>query len=271
MAIRIWHQSYTDLSELPGYKKMLSDHAARVTGPDTTVDVHGVAPGTFPEGTAPVDVIAYNWANQLVIMQVIENALRAEREGYDAMAISCFVDPGLEEARSLVDIPIVSSCETSLLVASSMGRAFGLLTLDDVMVKEVGRLVSAYGYQDRVTAIAPLDPPMDEFEVDRAFAGSLEFVQSFARQAEVLIAGGADLIIPAEGVLNIALVRNEVKEIAGTPVLDAYGALLGFAEMLVQLRRRTGLQVARRGAYARPPQALLQNLRKHAVGILAET
>jgi Asp/Glu/hydantoin racemase len=266
MTMRIWHQSYTDLSELPGYRNMLTEHAKRVCSPGTQVDVHGVAPGTFPEGLSPVDVIAFNWPNQLVAGQIVENAMRAEKEGYDAMAISCFVDPGLEEVRSLVDIPVVSACETALLVSSAVGRAFGLLTLDDTMVHEVGKLVYRYGYQERVTEIVPLDPPLNEYHVEKAFAGSQEFVDDFTRQARQLVANGADLIIPAENVLNICLVRNGVKDVEGTPVLDAYGALLGFAEMMVLLRERTGLQVTRTGAYAQPPRQLVEHLRKIGAG-----
>ena len=38
--------------------------------------------------------------------QVCEAALVATREGYDAMALGCFFDPGLQAARSLTDMPI---------------------------------------------------------------------------------------------------------------------------------------------------------------------
>src|SRR5690606_5915420 len=109
--------------------------------PDTTVDLHGVRPGTYPDGMPPVEMVRYRWAHHLAFVQIVENIMAAEREGYDAVAISCFVDPGLEEARSVVDIPVVSSLETALLVSSTIGRAFGLLTLDDAMATTLGELV----------------------------------------------------------------------------------------------------------------------------------
>ena len=268
MAIRIWHQSYTDLTRLPGYAAMLQEHALRICGPETVVDLHGVTPGTYPEGMAPIEMVGYAYANHLVFIQIVENAIRAEREGYDAMAISCFVDPGLEIARSMVDIPVVSSCEAALLVSATIGRSPGLLTLDEIMAKEVRRLVAHYGYGDRVLEVAPMDPPLNEFQLDRAFAGSQEFVQEFTRQANHLIDRGADVIIPAEGVLNTVLVRNSVRSIGGTPVLDSYGSLLAFAEMLVQLRRRSGLATSRTGAYAGTPHALADNLGRVTFGAL---
>src|SRR5918999_3426581 len=133
MAIRIWHQSLTDLTLLPGYAAMLQEHAGRVCSPDTTVELHGLTPGTYPPGMPPIDMVRYRWAHHLAFVQVVENCIRAEREGYDAVAISCFVDPGLEEARSVVDIPVVSSLETALLVGSATARSFGLMAIAEPM------------------------------------------------------------------------------------------------------------------------------------------
>lgn len=264
-AIRIWHQSYTDLSALPGYRAMLAEHARAVCGPDTVVDLHGLRPGTYPDGMPPIDMVAWRYPQRLADIQVVENIVTAERQGYDAVAVSCFLDPGLEEARSMVSIPVVSSCETALLVASAVARSFGLITLSEAMAAHLRRLADDYGFRDRVKVIAALDPPMNEHEVDAAFAGSPAFVERFSRQASVLLGQGVDIIIPAEGVLNIALVRNQVRAITTAPVLDSYGSLLAFAEMMVQLRRRSGLQTSRRGAYASPPSGLVPNLH----GILA--
>jgi Asp/Glu/hydantoin racemase len=213
-------------------------------------------------------MVGYNWPNHLIFIQIVENAIRAEREGYDAVAISCFLEPGLEAARSVVDIPVVSSCETALLISSAIGRAFGFLTLDEIIARELRELIRRYSYQDRVIIIAAMDPPITEHQLDKAFTGSPEFVKEFSLQADRLITAGADLIIPAEGVLNTALVRNEVHKIDRTPVLDSYGSLLAFAEMLVKLRRCSNLSVARGGAYARAPQGFVDNLRKITVKYL---
>jgi allantoin racemase len=270
MTIRIWHQSFTDLERLPGYAGMLSDHARRIGAPDTTVDLHGVRPDTYPEGVAPVELVAFAPVLEMINVQIVENCVRAEQQGYDAVAISCFLDPGLEMARSLVDIPVVSSCETALLVAAAVGRRFGLITLDDAMVRMVSRLVADYGCRERVACVIPLDPPLTEFDLDKAFQGSPELAERFVHEAGRLVARGVDVVIPAEGVLNTVLVRNQVREVDGVPVLDSYGALLGFAEMLVQLRRRSGLGVGRAGRYARPPTSVVRHLREVTARTLLE-
>jgi allantoin racemase len=264
--MRIWHQSYTDLTRLPGYAGMLAEHAKALSSPDTVVDLHGLRPGTYPEGMPPVAMVGYSYATHLADLQVIENIITAEREGYDAVAISCFLDPGLEVARSMVDIPVVSSCETSLLISSMLGHSFGFLTLDETMAGFLRKLVVRHGFGDRVKMVAAMDPPIDEHELDSAFAGSPAFVARFSAQAERMVAQGADVVIPAEGVLNVALVRNGVRAVAGAPVLDSYGSLIALAETMVRLRRISGLGVSRAGEYAKPPAAVMPALR----GIVAD-
>jgi len=261
MAIRIWLQSKTDLSKLPGYVSILTDHARRICAPDTVVDLHGVASGTFPPGTAPNEAARYNWLGELSSMQIVENIIRAEREGYDAVAMSCFGDPAIHEARSLVDIPVIGSFESSFKVATTVGQSLGVLTLNEAGVRRASQRIRQFGFQDQVAAVMAMDPPINEFELDAAFKGSPTFEKLFAVQVERLVAAGADMIIPAEGVINTLLVRNNIREINGIPIMDSYGSVLAYAEMLVNLRRKSGLAVARRGVYARPPAPLLNHIR----------
>jgi allantoin racemase len=266
--VRIWHQSMTDLTRLPGYSGMLREHALRVGDGELRVDLHGLDARTYADGVPPVAMCGYPWFQHLADVQIVENAMAAERAGYDAVAISCFVDPGLELARSVVDIPVVSSCETSLIVASAVGRSFGLITLDRAMVRILTTLVRSYGYADRVVFLSAFDPPVDEFELDGAFKGSRALIDRFTELARRAIAAGADVIIPAEGVLNTVLVRNGVRDIDGTPVLDSYGSLLRFAHLLARMRELTGLRTGRSGAYARPSPQIVDGIGRLTSDIL---
>ena len=54
--------------------------------------------------------------------------MNAERNGYDAFIIGCYLDTGLQRARSLVDIPALGVTETSMLVACTLGRKFSMAT-----------------------------------------------------------------------------------------------------------------------------------------------
>ncbi|ALV39979.1 hypothetical protein AU252_01360 [Pseudarthrobacter sulfonivorans] len=262
MTIRIWHQSYTDLTALPGYAQMLAEHAARICGPDVDVVLHGVDPGTYPKGFMAVDVGGFEMVRTLIDQQIVRNCMRAEEQGFDAVAISCFVDPGLDLARSLVDIPVVSSCQTSLLVSATMGTRFGMIGLDRNMADILTGLVDRYGFRDKVVRIASPEPPLRENELDAAFADPAHILDRLTQEIAKLIAEGADVIIPAEGVLNTLLVHGGVQRVQDVPVLDSYGALLSYALMLVQLQETSGLRAGRTGHYARPPAGLVRHVQR---------
>ena len=45
--MKIWHQSFTVLSDLGPYSDALKAHFKRVARPDTEIVMHGMSPGTF--------------------------------------------------------------------------------------------------------------------------------------------------------------------------------------------------------------------------------
>lgn len=265
--IRIWHQSMTTLDEVPGYGTLLATQGARVCAPDTEIALHGLRDGTHPPGVAPIQSAAYAWLHDLNALQIVENVIAAQAEGFDAVAMSCFGDPKLDICRSLVDIPVLSAFETSLLIASTAGRAFGFLVPTESAVRATCRRIAHYGFEHRVAAVLACDPPLTEFELAAGFAGDDALVARLVAQCRRLVAAGADLVIPAEGVLNAVLVAHRVTAVDGAPVLDAWGATVVTAETLVRLQRTTGLANSRRGAYRRPDAAVVA----HARGVAAQT
>jgi hypothetical protein len=74
----------------------------------------------------------------------------------------------------------------------------------------------------------------------------------------------ADLVIPAEGVFNEVLFAQTVQRLDDVPVMDCVGVTFLYAEMLVNLRRRTGLEVGRRWEYARPSPSVIAHVRQRA-------
>ncbi|MEW6644998.1 MAG: aspartate/glutamate racemase family protein [Pseudomonadota bacterium] len=265
--VRIWHQSITDLEVLPAYRQNLQSIAARLARSDTSVVIHGVSPGTYPKGMAPIAALRYPWLHHLLTTQVVQGAIAAEEAGFDAVAISCFFDPGLREARSLVDIPVVSACETSLIAALTTGEACGLIALDTHHAGFLGRLVSAYGLSGRVAAITPLDPAVTELELEGEVKPT-ELLERMERAAWHAVRAGADVLVPAEGVLNSMLVAEGIRSLAGAPVIDGFAAVIAHAEMLVHLRRKAALSVSRLGALARPGKAAALHMQEKAADTL---
>lgn len=260
--MRIWHQSFTDLTVMPLYRKTITEHAAAVMGQDAKVSVHGLRPGTYTEGCAPIDAIKYRYVATVHELQVCDAALVAEREGFDALALGCFFDPGLRAARSLVDIPIVGLGESCALVACSLARKFGLVTLCEDQSADYTDLMLGYGLERRFAGALALDPPIDEFalEADEKTARAIE--ERFDVACAAMVERGAEIIIPADGVLNEFLVRRRrLSTRGGVSVMDSLGTLFQHAAFLVKLKSTTGTSISRHQFYAKPSPAMVEHVR----------
>ena len=270
MPIRIWAQSASDLSIHTRFRDTIAVHAKRVCQPDTSVDVHGLAPGSYPPGYEATQVCCeYPATHQLLGLQIMENAIRAEREGYDAMVVTSFMDHGCELARAAVDIPIVGLGSTTMLVASATARAFGLISHDKDQAKVIRNLIRHHGFESKVRLLDALDPPLSSEDIDAGINGSPVLLERFRASAAPFMKAGVDLIIPSEGFLASALYIAGVHEVDGIPVFDCLGAAFAFAEMMVRLRRHSNLRVSRAGDYAKAPREALDHIRNVTIEVLA--
>jgi len=59
---------------------------------------------------------------------VIEQAIEAEKRGFDTVITGCFSDPGVEAARERVRIPVIAPGETTLLTARMISHRFSIIS-----------------------------------------------------------------------------------------------------------------------------------------------
>lgn len=248
--MKIWHQSFTDLETFPRYAQTLRSHAQSVVPPEVTVEIHGLAPQTYPASVAPMNYNAYPYLRYHNGLQVCQAAMAAEAQSYDAMALGCFFDPALREARSLVNIPVVSLSETSVFTACSMGRRFAMISLSEFQAQHTEDLVRDYGLTSRLAGIFDMSPSISLFELERDAGSIRERFEAACRKA---IAQGAEVIIPGDGVLNAFLVRSGIVQMEQCVVMDPLGVLFHHAIYLASLKKYTGLTVSRRQFYSMPP------------------
>ena len=257
--MKIWHQSATELGGLDAYKRAMEAHAVEIVGDEAQVDVRGLPPGAYA-GAAPSAVLGNAYAYHRILSSVIENAIKAEREGYDAFVLGSFSEPFLREIRSAVDIPVASVVESSVLVGCSLGHYVALISNAPSVQWMTKTAVDKHGLGARVLDVASLDPPLDEHELSAAYAEPEPVIASFNATAARLVARGADVIIPAEGVLAGLLVRHRVRKIAGAAVLDPFAVTWLYALMQARLWAQTGLRVGRSWHYRRDDPALVSRL-----------
>lgn len=250
MTIRIWHQSMNELDHLTAYRDALQAQAAAILPAEVTVDVRGLATGTYG-GASPTEALGNAVSYHRALSQVIDLAIAAEADGYDAFVIGSFSEPFLREIRTGVDIPVVSMTEAALLTACTLGRNIALISNAPNVQWLAQKSVDAHHLEARVLAVTSLDPPVDEFGLADAYADPAPVVENFEAVARRLIAQGADVVIPAEGVLARLLSEAGLTRIGEAPVLDVFATAWMQAVMLVGLWRTTNLRVGREWSYRR--------------------
>lgn len=92
----------TNIWEEPN-RKILSAHK----NPDTEIQIATIRAGPLEILTAYDDAKAIGY--------VLEEAEKAEKEGFDAIIMSCFMDVGLDAMREAVSIPVIGAGQASLL------------------------------------------------------------------------------------------------------------------------------------------------------------
>jgi hypothetical protein len=138
--VRIWYQSYVDYENGRTYWDRLRAHLAAVVDPETTVDIKGITPH---------DSYAHALVEMRCAREVICNAVRAEREGYDAFVIGHFQDAGLYETRSAVSIPVVALGEASMLYSCQLGQRIGIVTINTRYIPWFHHQIKKYGLERR--------------------------------------------------------------------------------------------------------------------------
>jgi allantoin racemase len=249
--MRIWHQSFTVLQNLGAYDEALRSHFRRVARPDTEIVMHGMHPGTY-RTDYPGEDIRHASLQYLHGMQFVATAIQAQEKGYDAYAISTLPDPGLREIRSMLEIPVVGYGESAMLASCLLGRRFGVLVFIAELAPLLEDNVRRYGLGERFAGVR--DVGFRFTDVLAAYADPAPLIERFRTEARGVIAQGADVIIPGEAPLCVLLAANGVCEVDGVPVLDALSTWIKSAEMLVDLRRQSGIRGSSRGYFHEPPK-----------------
>jgi allantoin racemase len=241
----------------PGYNRALQAFLDRVKDAGTTIEIHGI---TKRGGIGD----QYRYLEFIEAQEVLENVERATREGFDAFLIGNIGDPGLQEAREITSIPVLGLCETSCHVASMMGGNFALVTGNEKHAARIVENVVRYGLRDRLHGVRSLTLTR-LLDLDQGFsdpASRARMVREFREAAQSVSAEGAEVIIPAIGVLMTLLGEENVHAAGKSPVLNGVAAIVKMGEAAVRMRALMGgTFTSKRNKYAPPPREQMAELR----------
>lgn len=208
----------------------------------------------------------YPAIDTLNAQSVLQQAVKGEKDGYDAVMITCFGDPMLDQIRSLVDIPVTSIGETSYHMAAMMGKKFGLVTVSENNIYESEHTIERYGFREYCAGImTTIEKPEEQ---PKALINARSAIESFQEVGRKLIAQGAEILLPGCGLMAAALrtapgcekeYPNGVTEVDGVPVMDVLGVTLKMTEMLVRLKKAGSPWISRKGIYRLPTESALES------------
>ena len=180
--IKLFYQSAASLGTNPvwdSYEKALSGHLFSVKGPETEIELRGVRV-MIPQATeyAPLEY--------LNVSQILDNAIGAEKEGYDGFVLGCMTDLGHDVLTSVLDIPAVFAGETSMHLACLFGKKFALVARTERAAERIFANIKDYGFQERALPPAFLDFSFEA--LSRSFQDPGPVLDPFFKKCDELIA-----------------------------------------------------------------------------------
>jgi allantoin racemase len=259
VTVRLFYQSLgaSRRSTDGPYARKLAAILDGAAAPGTTVEVHGLSPGA-----AIAD--QYRYLEFRDTAEILDNGLKAEREGYDAFLIGNIFEPGLHALRELLNIPVLGLCEASVHLACLMGASFSVVNVNPKFARRVTENIASYGLSGRLVSI-------DQMQVERAGQFDRAFDDAAAKDAVIAqfrdaarqgLAKGAECVIPAGGIVMTILADAGFHEIDNAPVVNGLIALVKIGELAANIRALTGSFTSKKLTYAPPTGSLLDDIRR---------
>ncbi|MCS7111477.1 MAG: aspartate/glutamate racemase family protein [Ignisphaera sp.] len=195
---------------------------ARAVLPEDVEVVVKSLPGAPP-------AIECEYDRDLAAPHVIGEVVKANREGFNAVIINCFDDPGLEASREISEIPVLGIGETSMVVALLLGYRIAVVSTGRNSVVAYYRRAVALGIEKRIIYTSGIEVPV--LSIRRDVGRVRELLLSEIRRA-VESYGAEVVVLGCGGFIGLA---EELSRVSGVPVVDPTIVTLKMAESIVRL------------------------------------
>ena len=238
--MRICYVNITRESVSGPILNIVKDNCQKLVRDDTQMVFKSVEPGLE---RAYDPLISY--FNLLNKVQIVERILEATQEGCDAALVGCFLDPGVTEARSVVDIPVIGIGESTLYYACLLGLKFGLIVPNERSATlEIELTLSRHGLLERAIPNPARCISIPTYE---AFIKGMEdpsFVTpDIIEKAKGCVKDGADVVIVGCNGFGPLVTKEGISSIEDgrVPVLDPVAIGIKMAEFICHVQDKMAL------------------------------
>ncbi|WP_424814707.1 aspartate/glutamate racemase family protein [Roseococcus sp. YIM B11640] len=185
---------------------------------------HEIVPVTARFGARYIATRAASAIAAHAVLDILAERVGATNpEGFGAVVIACFGDPGLEAAREMLPIPVLGLADASIPAALRIAPRVALLTGGTAWVPMLEEFALLRGHGPETVRVAAVTPTGDMIarEPDRALG-------LLAEAAEEQVAAGAGaVVLGGAGLVGLA---ERLQPKLSVPVLDCLRATLEAVE-----------------------------------------
>ena len=127
---------------------------SRAVSEDAQISVDCIAEGP--------DSIESNTDESLAASLIIKDAIKAEKEGADALIIYCFSDLAVDAVRENVEIPVIGPGEVTLSAAAMLSNRFTVVTTTEGNISRTYRRLKESYLTRKMTSVRALNIPVAE-------------------------------------------------------------------------------------------------------------
>lgn len=224
----------------PNTSEGMTNHIRKALTPIKRVDTELTV--LCPEKGPETIESAYDEA--YATLPTLELVKKANQEGYNAVIIACFSDPGLDAAKEISTIPVLGIEESSLHLAAMLGARFTVLTPRKERIPSKREHVHMRGLNHFLASVRSLDLSVAETEADPERTKK----RIFEVAGRAVEKDGAEVIIL--GCSGMAGYAAEIEKKLNIKIIDPTAVALKLAEAMVDL----GLTQSKAGLFSIPPK-----------------
>src|SRR5579872_161552 len=227
----------------------------QVARPDTQIEFENIGE------VYPLNYVTYIYYRHRSADAVVERVIQAEKQGFDAVFICCCYDPGLWEAREVVDIPVTAAFESGVHYANLISQRYSVIATEYKTVHCYREMAKLYGTDSKLASVRHIGLSARESYPEKTSPEVIvERTMEVARQCIEI--DGAEAILMGCTLQSCPLTVGGVGDSLGAPILDPVPIGLKATEFMVDAKR-AGLPVLSRfGTWQRPPSDEVARLRK---------
>ncbi|UCF95963.1 MAG: aspartate/glutamate racemase family protein [Spirochaetaceae bacterium] len=202
--------------------KKIADAVNKVARKDVELVVEQIEHGPEALESYHDETLAYPY--------ILEKVEKANAEGFNAIVLAAFCDPGIEALRERSAIPIYGAEETTLSIALLLGNKFSILTEKKHKESVKRQHVRKLGLEQRFAGVRALNMGV----VEIAEKGEQVLERGIELGKKMIIEDGAEVIVM--GCASMAGYQDELAEKLGVPILDPVTITYKVAEGLADIQ-----------------------------------